>query len=67
MSAMNDDTPSPLPALPADTRGTPRAFHRWCEEDLERRRSRDVELDADRYARAVRLVLARLGTGTDSP
>jgi hypothetical protein len=52
----------PLPALPPDTKGAALAFHAWCVEELRRRRSRDAELDVDRFGRAASLVLRRLGT-----
>ena len=58
MSSSSDDL---LPPLPSEVRGTPRAFHAYCRDELERRRSRDAALHPARYAAAVRLVLARLG------
>lgn len=65
---MSQDPPrATLPALPAQTRGAPRAFHRWCSDELERRQTRDVELDAERFERAVRLVLGKLGARPDAP
>ncbi|MCO4773440.1 MAG: hypothetical protein KDA24_25630 [Deltaproteobacteria bacterium] len=50
-----------LPELPPDTKGAPAAFHSWCTDELRRRRSRDLELDVDRYRRATSVVLRRLG------
>jgi len=65
---MSQDPPrATLPALPAQTRGAPRAFHTWCSDELSRRQTRDVELDLERFERAVRLVLSRLGAGLDAP
>ena len=61
--------PATMPELPPDTRGTAASFHAWCEDELRKRRSRDLELDQGRYARAARLVLHRLGVrfGEDLP
>jgi|GEM_PF-2651644 len=58
---------TPLPTLPPDTRGAAKAFHNWCAEELRRRRSRDVELDEARFARATRLVLGHLGVRGEDP
>jgi len=49
-----------LPTLSDDVKGTSLAFHSWCVEELRRRRSRDLELDDERYARAMRVVLDHL-------
>lgn len=56
-----------LPDLPPDVRGTARSFHDWCREELERRQTRDVELDVERFERATRLVLSRLGVKAEAP
>lgn len=64
---MSEETRVRLPDLPSDVRGTARAFHRWCNAELERRQTRDVDLDLERFQRAARLVLGRLGAPTDAP
>lgn len=52
-----------LPPLPQGAEPTAEAFHRWCAQELERRRARDVDLDEARFRAAVELVLRRLGGG----
>lgn len=65
---MSQDPPrATLPDLPTQTRGAPRAFHRWCRAELERRQTRDVDLDMERFERAARLVLGKLGADLDAP
>lgn len=59
MSGKTDDRGS-LPSLPDGSSSTERQFHAWCGEELERRRSRDLDLDEERFARAVGFVLRRL-------
>lgn len=49
-----------LPTLPDDAKGASVAFHSWCVDELRRRRSCDVELNDERYARAMRIVMGRL-------
>ncbi len=49
------------PELPPDTKGPAASFHGWCTDELRRRKSREVGLDVDRFARATRIVLRRLG------
>ncbi len=56
-----------LPTLPEGAGSTERDFHAWCDEELERRRSRDLDLDEERFRRAVAFVLRRLAAdGGDS-
>jgi hypothetical protein len=51
-----------MPALPEGAGSTEREFHHWCGEELERRRSRDLDLDEERFGRAVAFVLRRLAS-----
>lgn len=50
-----------LPKLSSEVRGAPRRFYDYAAAELERRRAAGADLDERRYARAVRLVLERLG------
>ena len=62
----NSDDKGGLPPLPEGSGSTDRQFHTWCGEELERRRSRDLELDEQRFAEAVAFVLRRLAAGAES-
>ena len=59
----NSEESGGLPPLPEGAGSTERDFHAWCAEELERRRSRDLELDEQRFERAVAFVLRRLAAG----
>jgi hypothetical protein len=56
-----DDEPITLPKLPPGVRGPARKFHEFAKAELERRRTSGAELDEQRYDKAVRLVLRKLG------
>lgn len=56
----NSDDRGGLAPLPEGSGGTEREFHAWCGEELERRRSRDLDFDEERFALAVAFVLRRL-------
>ena len=58
----NSDERGGMPALPEGAGSTEREFHHWCGEELERRRSRDLDLDEERFGRAVAFVLRRLAS-----
>lgn len=64
---MSDRKPAELPRLPEHVRGPARKFYEYAQAELERRRTSGEELDEGRYARAVRMVLRRLGVTPESP
>jgi len=57
VSRQNDKT---IPDLPPQIRGVATAFHVYCEAELERRQA-EPGFHEQRFARAVRIVLGRLG------
>ncbi len=64
MSTEHDPNEAAMPPLPEDASPTARDFHAYCVAELERRRARDVAFDADRFHKAVEMVMHRLA-GTD--